>query len=152
VTRAALAALIATVLLAGCGGSGSLSGDQLRSRATALCSSAGRQTDRIPTPSAPAGGESFLKRGIAVLTPELKALKKLRAPSDLAQVYATGVGAFTQKLSALKSAVHQLDSGASPVTAMTDLQQRLAPIETAEDGAWQALEVPACMNHPPSSS
>jgi hypothetical protein len=150
--RMVAASVSAAVLVAGCGGSGSLSGDQLRSRATALCSSAGRQTDRIPTPSAPGGGESFLKQGIAALTPELKGLRKLRAPSDLAQVYSTGVGAFTQKLNALKTAVRQLDSGASPVTAMTDLQQRLAPIETAEDGAWQALEVPACMNHPPSRS
>lgn len=148
--RSLVAALAGMVLVAGCGGGGDLSGDQLRSRATALCSSAGRQTDRIATPSSPAGGEQFLKSGIAVLTPELNALKRLKAPSDLAQVYSTGVGAFTRKLKALTSAVRELDSGASPVTAMTDLQQRLAPIESAEDGAWQALEVPACMNHPPS--
>ena len=144
--RTLACALACAILLAGCGGSGALSGDQLRSRATALCSSAGRQTDRIPTPPTPDGGEAFLRRGIAVLEPEFKGLKKLKAPSELAQVYATGLGAFNQKLNALKSAVRQLGSGANPVTAMTDLQQRLAPIETAEDGAWQALEVPSCMN------
>ena len=149
--RALLPVSTVALLLAGCGGSGHLSGDQLRSRATALCATAGRQTERIPTPAAPAGGRAFLKRGIDALTPELRALRQLKPPDDLAQVYATGVGAFTQKLSALKAAVRDLDSGTNPVTAMTALQQRLAPIEQAEDGAWQALEVPACMNHPAAS-
>ena len=143
-----MAAACAAVLISGCGGSGHLSSDQLRSRATRFCAAAGRKTDRIPTPHSPGGGEQFLKRGIAVLTPELTKLRTLRAPTDLAQVYSTGIGAFTQKLKALRAAVHELDSGANPVTAMTALQQRLAPIESAEDGAWQALEMPACMNHP----
>ncbi len=89
--RAGSVAAAAVLALAGCGGSGRLSGDQLRSRATALCAAAGRQTDRIPTPSSPAGGASFLKRGISVLEPELKRLKTLRPTDDLAQVYATGV-------------------------------------------------------------
>jgi hypothetical protein len=146
VRRAVLAAVCAALMLGGCGGGGPLSGDQLRSRATAFCSAAGRQTERIPTPSSPAGGAAFLKRGIAVLEPELRQLKTLKAPDDLAQVYSTGVGAFAQKLKALRAAVRELDSGANPVTAMTALQQRLTPIETAEDGAWQALEVPACVN------
>jgi hypothetical protein len=145
------AALLSALLIIGCGGSGKLSAQQLRARAGAACARAGRLTDLIPTPSSPSGAAQFLRRGVAALAPELKQLKRLNAPSDLAQVYATGVGAFSQKLSALKAAVREIDSGANPVTAMTALQQRLAPIETAEDGAWQALEVPACMNHPASS-
>ena len=82
-----------------------------------------------------------------MLGPELSSLRALKPPTELAQVYSTSIGAFTQKLSAMRAAAKEIDTGANPVTAMTALQQRLAPIESAEDGAWQALEIPACMNH-----
>jgi hypothetical protein len=148
VIRSFALVLGASVLIAGCGGSSTLSADQLRSRATNLCAAAGRQANRIATPRSPAGAEAFVRAGIAVLTPELKQLKTLRAPDDLAEVYSTSITALSQKLRALQSAVREMNSGANPVTAMTALAQRLAPIETSEDGAWQALEIPTCMNHP----
>jgi hypothetical protein len=146
--RRALAPAVAVavaVLVAGCGSS-RLTPTQLRTRATAFCIVAGRQTNRIATPASPAQGADFLRRGIAVLTPELAGLRTLKAPDELAQVYSSSIQAFSQKLDALKAAVHEMDSGANPVTAMTALQQRLSPIESAEDGAWRALEVPACVN------
>jgi hypothetical protein len=132
-------------LVAGCGSS-RLSSNQLRSQATAVCSAATRQTKRIPTPRSPAEGRVFLSRGIAVLTPELARLRRLEPPADVADVYRTSVQAFSHKLAALRATVHELRSGANPVTAMAALEQRLAPIESSEDGAWRALEVSACMN------
>jgi hypothetical protein len=138
-------AVAASLLLAGCG-SDRLSADQLRARATRVCVIAGQRTNRIATPSAPAGGARFLKAGIAILTPELAQLRALKPPSDLADVYATSISSFSRKLELLRSAAGQLDSGANPVSAMTELQQHLAPVELAEDGAWRALQVPACLN------
>jgi hypothetical protein len=137
--------IVAALVLSACGSS-RLSADQLRARATRVCSIAGQRTNRIATPTAPAGGARFLKAGIAVLTPELAQLRALKPPSDLADVYATSISSFSRKLDLLRSAAHQLDSGANPVSAMTALQQRLAPVELAEDGAWRALQVPACLN------
>jgi hypothetical protein len=32
------------------------------------------------------------------------------------------------------------------VSAVETLQQRLTPLEAQEDGAWRALEIPACLN------
>jgi hypothetical protein len=139
--------LLVAVLLAGCGGSDRLSDSQLRAEATAICTQATRQTDRIPTPHSPAGGMQFLNRGIAVFTPELTQLRLLKAPKDdVSDVYQTSLKAFSQKLRALKAAQHEIKTGASPVTAMTALAQRLAPIESSEDGAWRALQVFACLN------
>jgi hypothetical protein len=143
--RAALGALAAAVLLTGCG-SDRLSDAALRSKATVLCASAGRQASRIQTPSAPADGERFLRRGIAILSPELAALRKLKPPSDLQDVYEDALSSFSQKLELLRKTDQQLRSDGNPVTAMTALQQHLAPIELAEDGAWRALDVPACLN------
>lgn len=145
--RTALGGLLAAVLLAGCGGSDRLSDSQLRTQATTICTQATRQTDRIATPTSPAGGMQFVNRGIAVFTPELTKLRLLKPPKDdVADVYQTSLKAFSQKLHALRTAQHEMKTGANPVTAMTALSQRLAPIESAEDGAWQALQVPACLN------
>ena len=140
-------ALMGAVLaVSGCGGSSTLSSDQLVRRATLLCTNAALRSARIATPSDPGDGATFLRRGIAILGPELTALRSLKAPKELAPVYATSIDSFSRKLGALRSAVHEMDTGANPVTAMTALQQRLAPIESAEDGAWRALEIPACVN------
>ena len=145
--RAVLGVILAAAMLAGCGGSDRLSDSQLRAQATVICVQATRQSDRIPTPTSPAGGMQFLNRGIAVFSPELTKLRLLKPPKDdVADVYQTSLKAFEQKLHALRSAQHELRTGANPVTAMTALAQRLAPIESSEDGAWRALQVPACLN------
>jgi hypothetical protein len=142
-----VAAVVVAVGLGGCGGGSSkeLSDRQLELQATRGCTVANRRTERIHTPTAPAGGEAFLTKGIAVLAPEYRQLQALRPPSDLAQVYTISLNAFGGKLAAIRAAVHNLDRGEDPVIAMKTLQQQLAPLESSEDGAWQALQVPACV-------
>lgn len=136
---------LAALAVSGCG-STPLSTSQLRSGATRVCLLASRQTDRIATPASPAGSDMFLARGIAVLKPELATLRTLRPPSDLADVYATSMNAFANKLRALKDTIRDLSGGEDPVIAIKTLQQELAPIESQENGAWQALQIPACVN------
>ncbi len=133
-------------VVAGCGGSVELSDRQLRATATRACTLASRQADRIPQPSKPSGGAAFVARGIAVLEPEYRRLKALHPPSDLAQVYDISLTAFRGKLAAMKAAVRHLHHGLDPVIAMKTLESQLAPLETSENGAWQALQVPACLN------
>jgi hypothetical protein len=130
---------------AGCGAT-SLSTQELRTQATRLCTAARHQTDRIAAPSSPAGAGPFLSQGIAVLGPELSGLRQLQPSHDVAQVYSTAVSSFSQKLDALHRAAHAVAGGGDAVGAIKTLQQRLAPLEAQEDGAWQALEIPACLN------
>ncbi len=139
-----LAPLLA-VVVAGCG-SPELSDVQLRSRAAGLCSTANRQAGRIATPATPAAAIAYLDRGIAVFRPELARLRKLRPPSDLASVYGTSVGAFSQQLRELELTVRKLHRGADPVGAIRTLERRLAPLEATEDTAWTSLHVPACLD------
>jgi hypothetical protein len=147
VRRAAATLFLVAVaaLIAGCGSS-ALSSSDLARRATAVCQLAGSQTALIPTPAGPEGSATFLKRGIAVLKPELEQLRSLRPPDDLADVYNVSISSFAKKLSYLNETVHDLAGGADPVIAMRTLQQNLAPVEKQEDGAWQALQIPACVN------
>ncbi len=144
--RRAGAILAATALLAGCGGSGRLSSSQLHTRATAICALATVQMGRIPTPASPTGGGDFLRRGLAILDPEIVQLRRLEPPDDVADVYGTAIRALDQKLTAMKRAVHDLDHGGDPTSEMTTLAQHLAPIQASENGAWRALEVPACVD------
>lgn len=136
--------LLAACVLGGCGGS-SLSGTQLHTQATRICSVASTRTDRIPTPSSPAGSEAFLQHGATVLTPALTALRALHPPSDVADVYSATVGSFAQRIRELKATARDIAHGADPIKAMQDLQQKLGPLESQENGGWQALELPACM-------
>jgi hypothetical protein len=131
--------------VAGCGSS-QLSASDLRTNAMRLCATANQATGRIPSPKSPAGAGTFLKQGIAVMRPELASLEALSPPSDLAQVYGISTHAFAGKLHALDAAVRRLDRGADPVPAVQSLQRRLAPLESEENGAWQALQIPACLN------
>lgn len=145
---AVAASCLVLLALAGCGGGGNsgLSASELRSQATHLCTVARQQTDRIPAPASPAQAAAFLDKGLVVLAPELNALRQLHPSGDLAQVYRTAIDAFAQKVSAIRAAAGSLAGTGDPVSTMKALQQQLASLEEQENGAWQALEIPACLN------
>jgi hypothetical protein len=134
---------MAAMLVAGCG-SHTLSDSQLRTRATRICRLATKRTDRITTPTSPGQEAEFLKRGIAALTPELTALKRLSAPGDMSGDYRAAVEATSTELAALRSTRKGLRAGNDPVVAIKTLQQELAPAEAKASSAWTTLELPAC--------
>jgi hypothetical protein len=142
--RACVAAL-AALGLAACGSSSS-SPTQLRSQATAICARANRQIGRIPTPTSATGALAFLNSGIATLRPELAQLQQLQATGDAADVWRTAVRALSDQLAALQSTASEIKGGGDPTSATKSLQQRLAPLESEANGAWQALQIPACQN------
>jgi hypothetical protein len=139
------ATLALTLGLTACGGD-TLSTRELRNKATTLCTLANKQTNQLAPPSAPAGAAAFITDGAAILRPQLARLRALHAPSDLAQVYNTAIDGFARKLDVLDAAARDLKAGEDPVIAMKTLQTKLTPLEQQEDGAWQALEIPACVN------
>jgi len=144
---AAVAVLAAAAAIAGCGGSGRLSSGDLKNQATQICALATKQTDRIKSPTSPAGSAVFLRQGITAVTPELAQLRKLRPPSDAQDVYATAINSSAKKLVLLRTASGQLARGDDPVSTMQSLEQQLAPVVQQENGAWQSLGIPACVNH-----
>jgi outer membrane murein-binding lipoprotein Lpp len=143
---AGVAPILAGLLIAGCGGSDKLSLTQLHDQATRVCTLYGNHLDQISAPAGAAGGATFLRRGVVWLRPELKQLRTLHPPDDVADVYSTAVNSFSQKVDAVTTTVQNLDRGADPISSMQTLEQRLAPIESAENGAWNALSIPACVN------
>ena len=143
--RSPAAAGAVAALLAGCGGTTPPSLVQLRARANPICARAGQRLARVDTPGSEAGGQAFLKHGIAVLEPELGQLRTVPAPSEAADVYRAGLAALTAELRALEDAVRALNRQQDPVIEFKTLQQRLGPLETQANHAWQALQLPACL-------
>lgn len=142
--RAILAGVVA-LALSGCG-TASPSMTRLRLEATRVCAQALARSARIEPPAVPARTAAFLRRGIAVLTPELAELRALTAPSEQAGVYSDALAALAREVTLLATTIHGLDRGADPVSAVKTLQKRLAPVESAGDAAWTKLQVPACGN------
>jgi uncharacterized lipoprotein YmbA len=132
------------LVLAACGAS-SPSATQLRLAATRVCASAAARAERIATPVAPAASADFLRRGLAVLTPELAQLGRLRAPSDLAATYSSALRSSAGLRTLLGAAVQSLSRGADPVSTVQTLQRQLAPLEARGDAAWRALQIRACI-------
>ena len=140
---ALLAVALGAIAIAGCGSS-SLTDSQLRKRAARICAGAGRRTAAIAAPTDPAQEASFLKQGIAVYAPILKALGRLDPSDDLAGDYHRALRQSTAELAALRSSLTGLRHDNDAVVAIKTLQQRLGPVETRATAAWQALELPAC--------
>ncbi len=140
-----LLVFVLAYVLAGCGTS-SLSARQLRTAARRICAVAQRRTERIPTPTAPSEGESYLRRGVTVLSPELAALRRLDPPSDLALRYREALAVTGAEVQALRATLKGLRAGNDPVVAIKSLQQELGPLEPRATQAWRSLDIPACVS------
>ncbi len=141
--RAAGAVAAVALAVSGCG-SASLSDAQLRSDALRACISAADRLNRIPAPRSPSGAETFLRRGVSALQPELTALKRLSPTSQLAGAYARARTATRREVDALGSTLTGLRAGHDPVVAIKTLQTDLLPLERRARAAWHALGVPTC--------
>ena len=142
-TAWALTVALAVTVVAGCGSS-SLSETALRAGAQRACVTARAQLNRIPTPTQPDGGASFLRRGIAGLAPELVALNRLHPVGELGVQYGRARAATEAEVAALRSSLKGLEGGNDPVVAIKTLQQQLLPLERRAATAWQALGISAC--------
>jgi hypothetical protein len=135
----AAAGLLLALALAGCRSSVLTTG-QMRTQATRICSVATRQTNAIPTPTDPSGGEQFLNRGIAALDREVTRLGALRTTD----AFGRAVDGSAGELAALRLALEDLRAGDDPVVTIKALAQQLAPLELRTDAAWAALGITAC--------
>ncbi len=140
-----LSLLAAAVMLSACGNS-ALSAAALRSQAGQICAGASRRVDDIPPPASPAAAEPFLRRGLAVLGPELSALRGLNPDREQTKGLRAVLKAFGRQLAALRLAQRQLRRGEDPVTTLRTLERRLDPLRSVENSRWQALEIPACLS------
>jgi hypothetical protein len=142
--RLAVLASVLTLALAGCGGASPIV--RFRAQAARVCTRATGQGALIAPPPVPAQTAAFLRRGIAVLRPELAGLRVVHSPSKQAGAYSAALTSLADELTILTSTASDLDRGADPLTTVKTLQHKLAPVEADSDAAWRTLGVPACVN------
>jgi hypothetical protein len=137
-------ALLAVAVLTGCG-SVSASVIDLRRDAGTIC----RHTNRAfrPLPALPPQGQAgeFLSAGMARLRAQLAKLRRVNPPHNVADVYQAALAAMGQELDVLQNAVRAIRRGEDPAIAFKELKQQLTPLQSQADNAWQALEIPACL-------
>jgi hypothetical protein len=143
--RGATLAGVVALAVSGCGSS-SPTMPRFRAQATRVCTRALVQGARIAPPPVPAASAAFLRRGIAVLRPELARLRTVRVPSKQAGAYSAALASLGDELAILTATARDLDRGADPLTTVKTLQHRLAPVEANNDAAWRTLGVPACVS------
>jgi hypothetical protein len=142
--RACAPVLALALAAAGCGGSSSMSGRQLRADASRVCTVAAKNLNRIPTPQVPSDGAAFLRGGIAALEGELAALSAMHPGGELGGHFRAARTATEQELTVLQSSLKGLKAGNDPIVAVKTLQAQLAPVEKRAGAAWRALGVPEC--------
>jgi hypothetical protein len=142
--RSAGLGLLAMAAVTGCG-SVSASVIDLRHDAGVICRHSNRAFN--PLPALPRQGKTvtFLSAGAARLSAELKKLRRVGPPHDVADVYGAALAAQGQELVALRHAVQAIHRGEDPATAVKELGQRLSPLQSQANNAWQALQIPSCL-------
>ncbi|HWE31862.1 MAG TPA: hypothetical protein VG410_00175 [Solirubrobacteraceae bacterium] len=143
--RRALLVGLALTALAGCGSS-SLSDHDLRADAAVACRHASQRLSRIIQPASATAALPFLRRGIAVLGPELAALRRLAPGTDLSAAYHATVANFGAAVQRVRGTVAVLTSGGDPVASFTTLEHELTPIVAGENAGWRRLQIPACVS------
>jgi len=141
---ALLAAALSLLALAACG-SDSLSADQLRSQAGAICARATRALDRIPMPGAPDQAGRFLAEGLAHLRPAAAQLGALKAPPELRGQYDRAARLAGEEVALLARHDRAVTGGEDPADAFRQLAAALQPLTTEENAYWRALQIPACV-------
>ena len=139
---AALAVLLLT--LSACGDD-SLTAEQLRAQATAICTSTAAATDRIAVPSTPSQGGSFLQQGLTHLRPAVAQLRALKAPEELRQRYDRAVQLAGQEVALIARYQRAITSGDEVIDAYRQLDAALEPLTMQENAYWRGLQVPACV-------
>ena len=136
--------IVLVLLIRGCGDD-SLSAEQLRSQAGAICARANGVTDRIAVPNAQSGGERFLREGLAQLRPATARLAALKPPEELRDRYERAVEQARAEITLISGTRRAIADGADVIDAFAALQARLGPTVDAGNALWRTLDIPACV-------
>lgn len=144
-TTAGLAVAGAAILIAGCGGgSDSLSAEELRSQADAVCAATDEATDAI---AAPTSNEEILPFLIATRdaqTGSVADLKELEPPSELEENWNRAITLQEEQLNTINDAITRIEAGEDPEAVITELSPGLEERDTELDSLADALGLTVC--------
>lgn len=143
---AGIATLGVVALIAGCGGGGSdtLSADEFRTQADAICADYNTQSDALSTPSSPAEYLPSLKEIVPLQTAQLAKLKELKPPSDLKGTFDEALAILDEQKGVLDSAVTRLEGGEDPETVLNAIATQAGDLGDEADQKAKDLGLKVC--------
>jgi hypothetical protein len=150
---AGFATLGAVALIAGCGGgSSSLTADEFRSQADAICADYNTQSDALADPTSAAEYLPALKKILPLQTAELTKLKALKPPSDLKGAFDEALALLDKQSAALTTATTRIEGGEDPETVITDIGAQAGAIGDQADAKAKQLGLKVCGTNGSGSS
>lgn len=143
---AGAAALVAAVALAGCGGGGSdsLSADEFRSQADAICADANAKTDALAEPTSAATFLPYLRAGLPIQEAQLGKLEALKPPSELQGAYSEALDLLKQKQAAVTAAADRIEGGEDTEAVVKDVSDDIDAIDKQADAKAEELGLTVC--------
>lgn len=142
---AGLVAVGATALIAGCGGgSDSLSAEDFRSQADAICADAKREIEAIPEPASADQFLTYIQDALPIQRAQLDRLEALEPPDDLQEGFDAGVAAVEEQIDAIDAAGARLEAGEDAAAVVAEVTPTLESLNQQSDAAAQALGLTVC--------
>ncbi|MGD9572764.1 MAG: hypothetical protein AB7V62_12810 [Thermoleophilia bacterium] len=142
---AGLAAIGATAIIAGCGGgSDTLSAEEFRSQADAICADANREIEALAEPTSPDGYVAYIRSALPIQQGQLDKLKALEPPEDLQASFDTGVTAIEQQITAIQGAADRIEAGEDAQTVIAEVDPQIDALNEQSDAAAQSLGLTVC--------
>jgi hypothetical protein len=142
---AALAALGAAALIAGCGGgSDSLSAEEFRQQADAICAEGEARTDALTAPTTPEEVLPFLQTGLPLADEQRERLAELDPPDDLQAAFDEAQDLNQQRRDLLQQAVDRIEAGEDPEAVLRELEPELDRLQGEARAKARELGLTVC--------
>ena len=142
---AGIATLGVAALIAGCGGSSaSLSADEFRTQADAICADYNAKSDALTDPSSPAEYLPSLKAIVPLQDAQLAKLKELKPPSELSGTYGEAIALLEKQKGVLGTAVTRLEGGEDPATVLNSIASEAGDLGDEADVKAKDLGLKVC--------
>lgn len=143
---AAIATAGAIALAAGCGGGGSssLSADEFRTQADAICTDFNAQSAALADPTSPDQYLEALTKQLPIQQAQITELEALKPPSDLSGTFAEAIALLKQQTAALQTAVTRIKGGEDPTAVISDIGAKTSSLSDQADAKAKALGLTIC--------
>jgi hypothetical protein len=127
---AGLAVLGAVALIAGCGGgSDSLSADEFREQADAICADADERLGALTEPAAVDEILPFLRAGLPIQAEELARIDELDPPEELQAAFDEARELNQQRQELIQQAADRIEAGEDPETVITEVDPEIERLQ-----------------------
>lgn len=142
---AGLAAVGAVAFIAGCGGgSDSLSAEDFRTQADAICADTDRQIDALTEPESSDQVLTFLRAGLPIQQDQLDRLRELDPPEELQADFDSALDLLEQQTTAIDAAADRIESGEDPQAVLTEADSNIDSLRGQAQEKARSLGLTVC--------